>query len=623
MTLFARLGAPVAFGAVTGLAFFLLSHVLSLAASGWYREAVLYLTFAPAVNGIAVGVLATLYVHKRLSVQGCFEAAAQNYLTALVLGALAGLVVAPLILKFSFKSSPWLVFSPFLGILLFSTLLRSAEMASPFGPLGRWVRGRRPLGGAPQRLGHMGPAAGSLTWGGRPVSKQAEVGHFLVVGSPGSGKSVTINRLLRTLLPRVTAGEARMLLYDGKTEMVSTLFALGLPDKNRILTHPFDARGASWSVARDITTPQEAQELARTLFPPQRTSQPFFENAAADLLHGAVLGFIAKLPGRWTLRDLCLALNRASLLRQVLAWSPENEGRKELYFRNRRTLNDVMATIRSKVGRYEVVAAHWHRAEQAGRTFSLAEWISKGGVIVLGNSHRSGDAVNAINGILFKRASQVLLDPQQNELPTWVVLDELSKAGKLDGLDTLLTKGRTKGVSSILGFQDISGLEHQESYGPQLAEEITAQVTNKAFFRLAGPRTSKWAEATLGSMEAIHTQFSQDGRKTTASQHRETKPVVLASDILGIPPLGERGLKGFFTGVDHPDVWEYWTPMNVIRENPLPDPARDFEAAPEANGSLPPWSKEEAKALGIRATAVRARQGERDEEDDEELDLVR
>lgn len=623
MNVFARLGAPIAFGAVTGLAFFLLSHLLSLAASGWYREAVLYLTFAPAVNGIVVGVLATLYVHKRLSVQGSLEVAAQSYLTALVLGALAGLVVAPLVLNFVFKSSPWLVFSPVLGVLLFSTLLRSAEMAGPFGPLGRWVRGRPPLGRASSRLGRMGPKAGALTWGGRPVSKRAEVGHFLVVGSPGSGKSVTINRLLRSVLPRVTAGEARMLLYDGKTEMVSTLSALGLPDEDRVLAHPFDARGASWSVAKDITTPQEAQELARTLFPPQRTSQPFFENAAADLLHGTVLGFIAKMPGRWTLRDLCLALTRASVLRQVLAWSPENEGRKELYFRNRRTLNDVMATIRSKVGRYEVVAAHWHHAERAGRTFSLADWISKGGVIVLGNAHRSSDAVNAINGILFKRASQVLLDPQQEELPTWVVLDELSKAGKLDGLDMLLTKGRSKAVSCILGFQDLSGLEHDDSYGRHLTEEITAQVTNKAFFRLAGPRTSRWAEETLGSMEAIHTQFSQDGRKTTASQHRETKPVVLASDILGIPPLGGRGLKGYFTGVDHPDVWEYWTPMDVIRENPLPDPVRDFEGAPEANGSLPPWSTEEAKALGIRAQAVRARQNDGDEEDDEELDLAR
>lgn len=49
-------------------------------------------------------------------------------------------------------------------------------------------------------------------------------------------------------------------------------------------------------------------------------------------------------------------------------------------------------------------------------------------------------------------------------------LDELRDLGRLDALNRLLLKGRSKNVSVVLGFQDIEGL--REVYGDKVANEI-------------------------------------------------------------------------------------------------------------------------------------------------------
>lgn len=468
-------------------------------------------------------------------------------------------------------------------------------------------------------------ARNQLDWGGVPVSRELETRHFLVVGATGSGKTVTINRILKHITAGVLAGPTRAVVYDGKTEVLSALDAVGLPEARRVILHPFDARASAWDVAKDITGPGEIQEMAHLLFPPDQTTQPFFENAATDLLNGVLMGFNEnpKTCGNWTLRDVFVALSRTHWLRSVLSWSPKyNAARQELYFKNRKTSNDILATVRSKAAKYEVVAAHaWH-AWKAGRKFSLDAWLrtddapglskffpsatAHKSVVVLGHSHRSTQAVNALNRVFFHRMSQALIDePSSESRRTWVVLDELSKAGKLEGLDLLLAKGRSKGVAAVLGFQDISGLEVKTAYGPELTEEITSQVAHKAVLRLQGAKTAKWAEGIFGHTRDVEKRTSRqfgDHVSFGSSDHMDLRPIVLDSEFFSIPTKDERGLFGFYLHPGEPGIIEHWIPPKVIAENPLNMPAQDFVPAPKEQGYLEPWTDEELATLGITKT---------------------
>ena len=80
-------------------------------------------------------------------------------------------------------------------------------------------------------------------------------------------------------------------------------------------------------------------------------------------------------------------------------------------------------------------------------------------------------SLDAINQAIFKRAAELLLAQDESpERETWIILDELREAGKLDGLTSLLSKGRSFGARVVVGFQDIEGL--RAVYGEKEANEM-------------------------------------------------------------------------------------------------------------------------------------------------------
>ncbi|HZW05426.1 MAG TPA: type IV secretion system DNA-binding domain-containing protein [Candidatus Nitrosotalea sp.] len=469
----------------------------------------------------------------------------------------------------------------------------------------------------------------TILWAGLPVSPRGESGHFLAVGTTGSGKTVLINGLLRTIVPRVASGGARLLLYDGKTEGLSVLRALGYPLEQCVILNPYDARAAAWDMAEDMVAPDDVEALSYALIPPEQTTQPYFDKSARDLLQGVVLSFNARrlrTGWHWTFRDVLNGLSRPSYLRTILEWAPENGPRIEAYFQGAKSFKDVMSTVRTTASRYEVIAAHWWHAQQAGRRFSLRDWMQRGGVVVLGHSHRNTEALNAVNRVLFKRVSDLLLDPHPDRRETWVVLDELSKAGRLQNLDLLLTKGRDLGIRVVLGFQDLSGLEHQDVYGRELTEEMTGVVANKAVLRLQGTRTAKWAEEVFGETEAWEYDVSRGPQGDSVSPRRQVRPTILSSELKSIPPPDERGIQGFYTRADDPYVHEYWIPPHVVASNPRRIAELDFQQAPAAHARLEPWTQAELQELGLGAGPDND-EGLDEEEDDDgeappELDLM-
>ena len=85
------------------------------------------------------------------------------------------------------------------------------------------------------------------------------------------------------------------------------------------------------------------------------------------------------------------------------------------------------------------------------------------GVMVINDPIGDGAAIRAaidtINQLLFKRLSELILAQPELEpastRTTWLLLDEVRQAGKLDGLSALMTKGRSKGAAVLLVSSEI------------------------------------------------------------------------------------------------------------------------------------------------------------------------
>ena len=254
--------------------------------------------------------------------------------------------------------------------------------------------------------------------------------HFAIVGATGSGKTLIFRSMMESVLPKIGTGvDTRALIYDAKRDMIPILVGLGMGE-NIISLHPFDERGCAWDMAKDITSPAAADQAATVLIPHEKAnSSPFFTDAARALMTGVMTVFIRKCSEKWTFRDVIVALKSATRIKAILGECDETKDLIEQYFTNERTANDVMATLATKIQRYQYIAAAWEKAEDS---ISLKDWIQGESILVLGNDEETRSADDALHQVIFKRVSELILNGSESfNRRTWIFLDDLKEADEM------------------------------------------------------------------------------------------------------------------------------------------------------------------------------------------------
>lgn len=412
----------------------------------------------------------------------------------------------------------------------------------PFKPEPLVRRGRvlTPFAVARQRAeGLAAPNELLLPWGGLSLPEHRAEGHFCIVGATGSGKTTAISQMMNAVLPSIGPGSrSRALIYDAKRDVLSTLRAIGVPDERIRILNPFDARSDSWDMAKDIKGPAATLQLASILIPKEEGPHRYFTDAARAILAGVIDALILTGNDKWTFRDVVCVMQDYHRLKELLSRVPATQSIVDEYFRRTETLHDIRSTIASNTAMLKPIAALWSGSRRA---VSLNEWANGEFILVLGNDDSLRAPLDAINRVLFQRMSEILLASDQGpDVRTWVFLDELKEAGKLDGFARLLSKGRTYGVRIVLGFQDVAGL--YGVYRENGANEILGLCMNKAILRLDSEPTAKWAAQTIG--EAELREFTLHGESIT--EHISNRHAVLPSELLDMPQPDKHGYHGVF-----------------------------------------------------------------------------
>lgn len=393
-----------------------------------------------------------------------------------------------------------------------------------------------------------------IEWVTARVAWESALHHFLAVGATGSGKTLVIRRVVEGVLAEE---HQRMLLYDPKQEWASELCGLGYGQRTRLM-HPFDERGAAWNMAEDIVDAVSARQLATILVPdPKKDAgggSKFYNNATRDLLSGVLLAFIqcTPKPRSWTFRDVLLALLYPGYLEAVVQWRDRNGEAVNLLRRLKHayleagteTSRNIVASLNASLTLYEPVAACWAKAKSS---VSLTQWLKGNEILVLGNDEAARAAIDPINQAMVKRASELLLaqqekpdeDKRQGRGLSWVVFDELREAGRLDGLRSLLTKGRSKGVAVVIGFQDIDGLK--DVYGEFEALELVAQCQHVAVLRLNSGSTAEWAVGMFGngleSVRSFNRGVSGNEFSRGSGRSQESRQRIYSRELLELPEV--------------------------------------------------------------------------------------
>ena len=479
---------------------------------------------------------------------------------------------------------------------------------------------------------HLAPKEPALLWGGVLLPARCGTEHFCVIGESGSGKTKTIQLLLKSVLPTIRTGSnRRAMIYDAKRDLFSILSSFKLSCGVQTL-HPFDKRGVAWDIAKDVTDPMIAIEIATILIPENAgEKEPYFPQAARALLSGVLESLLRHAPGKWTLRDAVLALRYPERARVLLKSSTDTRYLIEKYAGTSRTAKDIASTLENSLRRLSFVAAAW---ELATEKVSLVDWLKDGeSVLLLGSSPKMESTFRELNRAILHRAAQLIreqgeADREGNGRPprqTWIVVDELREAGRLDGFYSLLVEGRSKGACVVLGFQDIPGL--YSVYGRELAAEMIGLCSNKAFLRSSDNDTQEFASRSFGTQEIDLPRASVshgvsrtygDSRSTSESTttqysyHRETKPLLLPSQFRSDlqRPTPNTGLNGYYQTAlvgqpyfaNIPGTFIHQTLGKVDYET-LPDEHSDLLPRIDPAGkmlSLEEWDDEDLKRLNLR-----------------------
>jgi type IV secretory pathway TraG/TraD family ATPase VirD4 len=423
-----------------------------------------------------------------------------------------------------------------------------------------------------------------------------------------------MKEIMREIAERGKA-DARALVYDSKTDLLSLIRGMGIPEDRLLVLNPFDARASAWHMAADIRDPMQADDVANVLIPSSKgDTNPYFPDTARRFLAGIIEVFIETAGENWTLRDLVLAVKTPERLKLILSSSSETEDLKQ-HFQPPPTFANVNATLSGHLRKYRSIAAVWHHAGE--RRFTIRDWLRSQQVMVLGNNAKAKEPIQRLNCLLFTEVTKEILSQSgRANTENWLFLDEFGDLGELPNLVDLMKLGRSKGAAVVLGAQDVADID--SIYGKERSRTILGNAQNLGIVHInsSQPDTQKWASEVVGDEHFIREEKSEsrsvskgeatDGTSTNFRHVTEKHwlPSMFSSEL---PPTDNRhGLTGifrigstFFTQNIPPDI--LFGTRGKWNRMPTPDTTFPDIVHHHSNEvfKLGDWNKADCQRLGI------------------------
>lgn len=397
-------------------------------------------------------------------------------------------------------------------------------------------------------------ALSRITFGGAAVPANAETRGFLLLGSPGTGKTQQIHSMLLAARKR----NDRAIIVDAGGDLLSRHYREG-----DIILSIEDARSTKWSPWSDLV-PGAEFDLARSIIPDGFGSAAEWNGYAQGLI-AAIIERLAEREGVTT-GDLLHAVELATL--DELDELVSGTGAARLTAEgNERMASSVLAIVGTAFRRWSRLAP-----EAGAKAFSIRNWVRAdtrdGQWLWLPYSADAEASTRPLRRTWVDLAIRAALSLRpDSERRLWLTLDELAACGQLPSLETAARQGRKYGLVPVAGFQVQSQVE--EAYGDKGAQSILSCLGNRLTLRVDDPRTAQYAAQSVGKMEQAREQVTRssntgkDGGSSGTSKVvvHEIRDAVLDSEIMTLPDMrgfvkvaGQQWRRARIKFIDLPEV---------------------------------------------------------------------
>jgi len=369
--------------------------------------------------------------------------------------------------------------------------------------------------------------ASDLLLAGIPLIRDTETQHILLTGSPGTGKSTSLYRLMQ----RIRARGDRVVCYSPSGDFIEWMYR----DKHDILLNPFDNRCPGWNPWAECQRDYHYDMLAGALIPEGKSPDPFWDKASRVVV-SRLLQRCAE-NGDTSIPKFLQLLSEVDLddLHAYLTGTPA-------YTLLNPATEKTAQGIRTTATTY---ASALQYLKYKPEPFVIRDWVLDDNTdqwVFLNAKPDQLDAARSLLSSWLEVFTNSLLSlPESRERRIWLIIDELPSLHRLPSLQGFLAQSRKFGGCGVIAFQQISQL--RDTYGKDGADTITGLCTTWACLRQNDPPTAEWTAKSFGQSEYLEqseglsygSHEMRDG--VSLSQNRKMRDVLLPSEVRNLADL--------------------------------------------------------------------------------------
>lgn len=370
-----------------------------------------------------------------------------------------------------------------------------------------------------------------LTLAGFRLPSYLEDLGIFCVGSPGSGKTQAIAKLIQELQQR---NDYRLVCLDRNGEFTTSFFREG----KDLLFNPVDSRSVGWCHRGESAS---VETIAAGIVPLNSSSDPFWPVSARN--------FLSEVYQRaMTNAEVWTIFNQLSTeqLRMLLRNSMFNK-----YFDSEKTLASIIASATSYTRFYsqlpdkEEQIDFWHWAESGDER-----------CLFLPLFERDAQLYKPLYSMVLELIILGLLSNVEREIKTAIIIDELGALQPIGSLSRLLAEGRKSKATTILATQTVAQID--KIYGRYERQILLQGTATKLILNCRDPDSAMTMAEIIGYQEILEEYRHSQGIMATV----RSRYAVMPSEIQNLPPLSGYlmfgsdvpAVRGEITPVDYPVI---------------------------------------------------------------------
>ena len=377
------------------------------------------------------------------------------------------------------------------------------------------------------------PKAPRFSIGKFEIPHKFEHRGFLLSGAPGTGKSVLITTMLDVLVPRGDSG----FIADRSGIYLSRYYNAS----RDIVLNPLDARAVDWSPLAEFEREDNytAQTIAQSIIP-EGSGEAQQWNTGAQTLLTAIL-------------EHCYdnSLTNAEILRLALRAPVEElrevfEGKAaeaQVAEGNERMFGSLRAIVAAYIQPFQRLAPG------AGRTsFSIKDHVRSGHQGWLFFNYTTPQMLplrRVICTVSDIWCEAVMSLPPDETRRQWLILDEFSSLGRINGIANFVANARKHGGCSVLGVQSV--YQGFDEYTENTFLGMLSSLNSQVILRTADGKTAEYLSKNLGNERkqrwvrnfSASNSASHSGDSSSESSSRSEQHVIeqkfLEGELLTLP----------------------------------------------------------------------------------------